>query len=334
MKRSENFCSRKFPEVRLRRLRRTASIRDLFQETRLSVNDLVCPLFVEDGIREAHEIESMPGIFRLPLDKLAQSVEDLSGLGIKAFIIFGIPSKKDESARSAYSRIGIVQRSIELLRNQFADKIVLISDVCLCHYTQHGHCGIIEHTHIDNDKTLQALSRIALSHAESGVDFVAPSAMMDGQVCTIRNALDASKFTDVGIIAYSAKISSNLYAPFRHAAKSRPIYGDRKSYQMAYANAEEAMREINLDIDEGADAIMIKPAIPYLDLIHRAKASTLVPICAFSVSGEYSMIKAGALEGHIDENETVTEFITCIKRAGADIIITYHARKMAELLLG
>lgn len=333
MKRNDNFCSRKFPDVRLRRLRRTASIRELFQETRLSVCDLVCPLFVEDGLREPHEIESMPGIFCLPLDYLVQNVEELSALGLKAFLIFGIPSRKDNSASSAFSSDGIVQRSIELLRNQFADKLVLISDVCLCQYTDHGHCGMIEQGYVDNDKSLQVLSKVALSHAKSGVDFVAPSAMMDGQVCTIRKALDASEFNDVGIIGYSAKFSSNLYTPFRVAAQSRPSYGDRKSYQMAYTNAQEAMQEINLDIEEGADAIMIKPAIPYLDLIYRAKASTLVPICAFSVSGEYAMIKAGASEGHVDENEAVTEFITCIKRAGADIIITYHARKMAELLL-
>ncbi|HEY7109231.1 MAG TPA: porphobilinogen synthase [Nitrososphaeraceae archaeon] len=333
MKGIDNCYSRKFPQVRLRRLRRTPSIRELFQETRLSVSDLVCPLFIEDGIREPQEIESMPGIFRLPLSKLSKNVDELFGLGIKAFIIFGIPSKKDKNGRGAYNRNGIAQRSIELLRNQFTDKIVLISDVCLCQYTEHGHCGIIKAARVDNEMTLQGLSNVALSHAESGVDFVAPSAMMDGQVYTIRKSLDASKFTDVGIIAYSAKYSSNLYSPFRYLAKSRPKYGDRRSYQMAYTNKEEAMQEIKLDIEEGADAIMIKPAIPYLDLIANAKKSTLVPICAFSVSGEYAMIKAAAMEGHLNENETVTEFITCIKRAGADIVITYHAKKMAELLL-
>jgi porphobilinogen synthase len=333
LKLSDNCYSRKFPQVRLRRLRRTASIRELFQETRLSVSDLVCPLFVGDGIREPQEIESMPGIFRLPLNKLAKHVDELLGLGLKAFIIFGIPSTKDEIGKSAYNHNGIVQRSLELLRNQFTDKVVLISDVCLCQYMEHGHCGVIRDTRVDNDMTLETLSKVALSHAESGVDFVAPSAMMDGQVCTIRNALDASKFTDVGIISYSAKYSSNLYAPFRYAAKSRPKDGDRRSYQMGYTNGEEALLEIKQDINEGADAIIIKPAIPYLDLIRRAKESTLVPICAFSVSGEYAMIKAAAMEGHLNENETATEFITCIKRAGADIVITYHAKKMAELLL-
>ncbi len=333
MTRNDGFSGRKFPEVRLRRLRRTASIRELFQETRISVRDLVSPLFVSEEQKQPQELKSMPGIFSLPAESLVQNVEDQYELGIKAFILFGIPTKKDRGGNSAFKRDGIVQRSVDLLRKQFSDSIVIITDVCLCQYTSQGHCGILERGTVNNDKSLEILSRIAVSHAESGVDFVAPSAMMDGQVSSIRQALDTSGLNNVGIIGYSAKLSSILYSPFREIADSSPHEGDRKSYQMAFTNAEEAMQEIFLDIEEGADAIMIKPALPCLDLIYRARQSTLVPVCAFSVSGEYAMLKAAAGEGYIDENEAIPEFITSIKRAGADIIITYHAKKMAELLL-
>lgn len=334
MNKDEKLHARKFPEVRLRRLRRTPSIRQLLQETRLSVNDLVCPLFIQEGLKEPHEVESMPGIFRLPPGRLLKNIESLYDLGLRAFLIFGLPTAKDNKGSSAFHREGVVQRSVELLRKNFSDKIVLISDVCLCQYTTHGQCGIIHNGLVDNDKSLKILEEIAVSHANSGVDFVAPSAMMDGQVRSIRQSLDAANFMDIGIMGYSAKLSSNLYAPFRDAAHSLPSEGDRKSYQMAYTNSEEAMQEISLDSQEGADIIMVKPALPYLDLIYRAKKSTLMPVCAYSVSGEYAMVKAAASEGFIDENEVVIEFATCIKRAGADIIITYHAKKLAELLLG
>jgi porphobilinogen synthase len=334
MIRNDGFDGRRFPKVRLRRLRRTASIRELFQETRLSVRDLVSPLFVSERLKQPTELESLPGIFCQSAEGLVQYVEDLYGLGIKAFIIFGIPSKKDIIGNSASRPDGIVQKSVDLLRKQFSDSIVIISDVCLCQYTTHGHCGILENGVVSNDKSLEILSKIAVSHAQAGVDFVAPSAMMDGQVSSIRKALDTSGLNHVGIIGYSAKFSSVLYSPFRDIADSSPHAGDRKSYQMPITNSEEAMQEIFLDIEEGADAIMIKPALSCLDLIYRARQSTLVPVCAFSVSGEYAMLRAAAIEGFIDENEAIPEFITSIKRAGADIIITYHAKKMAELLQG
>jgi porphobilinogen synthase len=332
MRKNEILHWRRFPEVRLRRLRRTASIRELFQETRLSVSDLVFPIFVNEQLKRPLEINSMPGIFSLPINNLVQEVDDLCKLGLKAFILFGIPSAKDDAASSAFVHDGIVQRSVEMLRRHFSDEIVIITDVCLCQYTIQGHCGIIDQGIVNNDKSLEILSKVAISHGVSGADFVAPSAMMDGQVTSIRQALDMSGLNKVGIIAYSAKLSSILYEPFRTIGASTPHSGDRRSYQMAFTNAEEAMQEICLDIQEGSDVIMIKPALPCLDLIYRAKKSTLMPICAYSVSGEYSMIKAAAMEGYIDENEAVTEFITSIKRAGADIIISYHSKKMAELL--
>jgi porphobilinogen synthase len=333
MKKGEILYARKFPEVRLRRLRRTSSIRKLVQETRLSVNDLVCPLFIQEGLKEPHEVESMPGIFRLPPGHVLKNIESLYELGIRAFLLFGLPKGKDSNGSSAFHSDGVVQRSVELLRKNFSDRIVLISDVCLCQYTTSGQCGIMHNGLVDNDRSLKILGKIAVSHANSGVDFVAPSAMMDGQVRAIRQSLDAANLMDVGIMGYSAKLSSNLYAPFRDAAHSLPFQGDRKSYQMAYTNSKEAMQEISLDSQEGADIIMVKPALPYLDLIYRAKMSTLLPICAYSVSGEYAMVKAAASEGFINEDEVVSEFTTCIKRAGADIIITYHAKKLAELLL-
>ena len=265
---------------------------------------------------------------------MLKNIESLYELGLRAFLIFGLPQAKDTNGSSAFQSDGVVQRSIELLRKNFSDKIVLISDVCLCQYTTSGQCGIMHNGLVDNDKSLKILEKIAVSHANSGVDFVAPSAMLDGQVRVIRQSLDAANFMNTGIMGYSAKLSSNLYAPFRDAAHSLPSQGDRKSYQMAFSNSNEAMQEISLDSQEGADIIMIKPALPYLDLIYKAKLSTLLPVCAYSVSGEYAMVKAAASEGFIDEDEVIREFTTCIKRAGADIIITYHAKKLGELLLG
>ncbi len=321
-----------FPRVRLRRLRRTTAIRDLLQETRLSVKDLVCPIFIQEGIDEPKEIELMPGIFRIPLKNLVKNIQELYDLGVKTFLIFGIPKSKNDKATSAYRIDGIVQKSVKTLRQNFGEKIVTVTDVCLCQYTSHGHCGIIKNNVANNDESLKVLAKIATSHAEAGTDFVAPSAMMDGQVKKIRKALDNNNFNNVGIIGYSAKLSSNLYTPFRDASHSTPEFGDRKSYQMPFHNTNEALHEIMMDVKEGADIIMIKPALPYLDLIYKTRQATLLPVCAYSVSGEYSIVKAAALEGWVNEDEVVMEFTTCIKRAGADIIISYHARKIAEIL--
>ena len=321
-----------FPRVRLRRLRRTTAIRDLLQETRLSVKDLVCPIFIQEGIDEPKEIELMPGIFRIPLKNLVKSIQELYDLGVKTFLIFGIPKSKNDKATSAYRIDGIVQKSVKTLRQNFGEKIVTVTDVCLCQYTSHGHCGIIKNNVANNDESLKVLAKIATSHAEAGTDFVAPSAMMDGQVKKIRKALDNNNFNNVGIIGYSAKLSSNLYTPFRDASHSTPEFGDRKSYQMPFHNTNEALHELMMDVKEGADIIMIKPALPYLDLIYKTRQATLLPVCAYSVSGEYSIVKAAALEGWVNEDEVVMEFTTCIKRAGADIIISYHARKIAEIL--
>jgi porphobilinogen synthase len=253
-------------------------------------------------------------------------------LGISAIILFGLPLQKDANAKSAFDGGGIVQKSTELLRKQFGSKVAIITDVCLCQYTSHGHCGLVVNKKIDNDKTIDALAKVAVSHARAGADIVAPSAMMDGQVQALRTALDNAGFVDVAIMGYSAKQASPLYAPFRDAAYSAPEFGDRRTYQMPFSNAREAMREIETDIAEGVDIVMIKPAIPYLDLVYTARQTTYVPICAYSVSGEYALIKAAAIKGWIDENSVMTEFITSIKRAGANMIITYHAKKMAELL--
>jgi porphobilinogen synthase len=321
-----------FPRVRLRRLRRTTAIRDLLQETRLSVKDLVCPIFIQEGIDEPKEIELMPGIFRIPLKNLVKNIQELYDLGVKTFLIFGIPKSKNDKATSAHRIDGIVQKSVKTLRQNFGEKIVTVTDVCLCQYTSHGHCGIIKNNVANNDESLKVLAKIATSHAEAGTDFVAPSAMMDGQVKKIRKALDNNNFNNVGIIGYSAKLSSNLYTPFRDASHSTPEFGDRKSYQMPFHNTNEALHEIMMDVKEGADIIMIKPALPYLDLIYKTRQATLLPVCAYSVSGEYSIVKAGALEGWVNEEEVVMEFTTCIKRAGADIIISYHTKKIAEIL--
>jgi len=321
-----------FPDVRLRRLRRTQAIRDLFQETRLSPSNLIAPLFVQEGLKKAQAIASMPDIRRLPLAGLAKEVEELSDLGIKSIILFGLPKEKDGKGSSAFDEKGIVQKSVDEVRKHFGDKVAVITDVCLCQYTSHGHCGIVSGNKIDNDKSIDALARVAVSQARAGSDIVAPSAMMDGQVQSIRKALDDAGFSETAIMSYSSKQASPLFAPFRDAAHSTPEFGDRRSYQMPYANSREAVREIEQDISEGADAIIIKPAIPNLDLLYQAKKATNLPICAYSVSGEYALIKAASMEGWVDENAVMTEFLTAIKRAGADMIITYQAKKMAELL--
>ena len=321
-----------FPKVRLRRLRRTPAIRDLLQETRLSVKDLVCPVFIQEGIDEPKEIELMPGIFRVPLKNLDRDIQELYDLGLRTFLIFGIPKIKNDKATSAYSKDGIIQQSVKSLKQNFGEKIVTITDVCLCQYTSHGHCGIIKNKVADNDTSLKVLDKVATSHAEAGVDFVAPSAMMDGQVKSIRNALDNANFINVGIIGYSAKLSSNLYTPFRDASHSTPEFGDRKTYQMPFHNTNEALQEIMMDVKEGADIVMIKPALPYLDLIYKTRQSTLLPVFAYSVSGEYSIVKAASMEGWVNEDEVVMEFMTSIKRAGADIIVSYYAKRVGELL--
>src|ERR671930_828852 len=322
-----------FPTVRLRRLRKNTAVRELLQELHLSAKDLICPLFIAEGAKEPSIINSMPEIQRIPLHKTIDEVQAISDLGIKAVILFGIPSNKDDKGSSAFSANGIVQQSTKLIRKHFGDKIAIISDVCLCQYTSHGHCGIVMDKKVDNDCTIDTLAKVAISHARAGVDFVAPSAMMDGQVKAIRQALDDAGSDEIAIMAYSAKHASPLYAPFRDAAHSTPDFGDRKSYQMSFANLRESMREIEMDINEGADIIIIKPAIPYLDIIYQAKRNINLPVCGYSVSGEYAMIKAAAEEGWINEDDVMTEFLTSIKRAGADMIITYHAKQMAKLLL-
>jgi porphobilinogen synthase len=327
-----NSSINSFPNVRLRRLRTTGAVRDLLQETRLSPKDLIAPIFVQEGLKKIQQIPSMPDIQRMPLSKLVVEVDRIMELGISAIILFGLPLQKDANAKSAFDGGGIVQKSIELLRKQFGSKVAIITDVCLCQYTSHGHCGLVVNKKIDNDKTIDSLAKVAVSHARAGADIVAPSAMMDGQVQALRTALDNAGFVDVAIMGYSAKQASPLYAPFRDAAYSAPEFGDRRTYQMPFSNAREAMREIETDIAEGVDIVMIKPAIPYLDLVYTARQTTYVPICAYSVSGEYALIKAAAIKGWIDENSVMTEFITSIKRAGANMIITYHAKKMAELL--
>lgn len=332
MKTNSNFRNIGFPTVRLRRLRRSPAIRDILQETRLSVKDLICPIFVKEGIEKPQTVESMPAIQRIPISKLINNIEAITDLGIRAILLFGIPLRKDDNASSAYDDQGIVQQSIEIIRKHFGDNIAILTDVCLCQYSSHGHCGIIKNQIVDNDNTIITLRKVAISHARVGADFVAPSAMMDGQVKAIREGLDNAGYSDTGIIGYSAKHASPLYAPFRDVAHSVPNFGDRRSYQMPTSNAREAIREIEFDINEGVDIIMIKPAIPYLDLIYRAKTTTTLPVCAYSVSGEYALIKAAADEGWIDENAVMSEFMISIKRAGANMIITYYAKQMAELL--
>lgn len=322
-----------FPLVRLRRLRTTPAMRDLLQETRLSPKDLIAPIFVQEGLTRSQQIASMPDIQRIPLSKLVAEVDRTMELGISAIILFGLPLHKGANAESAFDERGIVQKSIDLLRKHFGNKLAIITDVCLCQYTSHGHCGIVINKKIDNDETIEVLAQVAVSHARAGADIVAPSAMMDGQVQALRAGLDDAGFANVAIMGYSAKQASPLYAPFRDAAHSTPEFGDRRTYQMPFSNAREAMREIETDIAEGVDIVMIKPAIPYLDLVYTVRQNTHLPICAYSVSGEYALIKAAAINGWIDEKAVMTEFLTSIKRAGADMIITYQAKKMAQVLI-
>lgn len=321
-----------FPQLRLRRLRRTEPLRKMVRETRINIDDLIYPLFVVPGQSVKEEIESMPGNFHLSVDLLPKEAEEILGLGIPAIILFGLPETKDELGAAAYASDGIIQKAVCEIKRAVPELIV-ITDVCLCQYTSHGHCGVIDNDYVDNDKTLELIARTALSHAEAGADIVAPSDMMDGRVAAIRAALEDSGFHNTAIMAYAAKYASAFYGPFRDAAESAPQFGDRRSYQMDPANAREALREVELDIAEGADIVMVKPALAYLDVIRRVRDAFNHPLAAYSVSGEFAMVKAAARNGWLDEKQTALEIITAIKRAGADMIVTYYAKEAAHWLM-
>lgn len=320
-----------FPAVRLRRTRQNERLRGLVRETHLHVDQLVYPLFVAEGINQPHEITAMPGIMQWPLEHLSREVERIAKLGITAVLLFGIPNEKDEVGSQAYAQQGIIQQAIRRIKAEVPD-ILVITDVCLCEYTSHGHCGVIANGDVQNDPSLELLSRMALSHAEAGADMVAPSDMMDGRVGAIRHTLDEHSFSQLPIMSYAAKFASGFYGPFREAAGSSPQFGDRRSYQMDPANGREALREIDQDIAEGADIVMVKPALAYMDLIRQVRNYCNLPIAAYNVSGEYSMVKAAAQKGWIDERRIAVEILTGIRRAGADIIITYFAPDVAQWL--
>lgn len=320
-----------FPDYRPRRLRKNDLFRRMIRETTLAIDDLIYPLFCVFGKNVRKPIESMPGVFQLSPDQIVEEARKVKALGIPAVLLFGIPDQKDELATGAFIKDGIVQRAAREIKEHVPDLLV-ITDVCLCEYTSHGHCGMIENGDVDNDTTLTALAETALSHAHAGADMVAPSAMMDGQIGAIRETLDDAGFTDVPIMAYSAKYSSSFYGPFRDAAESAPQFGDRRSYQMDPCNSDEAIRETTLDIYEGADIIMVKPAMPYLDIIHRVREEFDLPLAAYQVSGEYAMIKAASKMGWLEEERAMMESLISVKRAGADMIITYFALDVARLL--
>jgi len=320
-----------FPEYRPRRLRRSAPLRRMVRETRLSVDNLIMPLFVVPGSRLRKPVASMPGVAQLSVDSAVEECKAIHDLGIPAVILFGIPEHKDPAGAGAYSDTGVVQQALRAIKAAVPE-LVLITDVCLCEYTDHGHCGVVVDGDVDNDSTLDLLAKEALSHARAGADMVAPSDMMDGRIGAVREALDEQGFDQVPIMAYAAKFASGFYGPFREAAESAPQFGDRRSYQMDPPNGDEALREVQLDIDEGADIVMVKPALAYLDLIWRVKEAFGYPLAAYNVSGEYAMIKAAAKNGWLDERACVMEALTSIKRAGADLIITYHAREAAQWL--
>ena len=321
-----------FPTVRMRRLRKTAALRDMLNQTSLKPSNLIYPIFVDETIKKSVAINAMPGYSRLPISQVAEEGKQALLQGVKSVILFGIPAKKDEAGTGAFAKDGVAQKAIRELKKAHGDNLVVIGDVCLCEYTSHGHCGIVKDEDVQNDQTLELLGKVAVSQAEAGVDIVAPSAMMDGQVGAIRDALDDAGFDQTPILAYSAKYASAFYGPFRDAAESTPQFGNRKSYQMSQGNVEEALREIELDIAEGADMIMVKPALAYLDIISLAKANFDVPIVAYNVSGEYSLVKAAAKNGWVDEKAITNEILTGIKRAGADLIITYHAKDLKTWL--
>ncbi len=320
---------------RPRRLRRFSALRNLVRETQLSANDFVLPLFVSEKLDERRAITSMPGVFQLPVKQIADEARRAQDLGLQAVLLFGIPEHKDEQASGAYAENGIIQKALRAIKSKCPD-LVAITDVCLCEYMSHGHCGVTrvdgDHFHVLNDETVELLVKSALSHAAAGADMVAPSDMMDGRIGAIREALDLGGFDQTGIISYAAKFASTFYGPFREAAESPPQFGDRRSYQMDFANANEALREVALDVDEGADILMIKPALPYLDILWRVRERFGKPTAVYHVSGEYAMVKRDAEKGLLDEREEVIEIMTALKRAGADIIVTYWARDLAKWL--
>jgi porphobilinogen synthase len=320
-----------YPKVRMRRMRGTAPLRAMARESHIRLEKLIYPLFIIEGNSTRKPISSMPGIFQQTIDEMMKEVGASIAAGIKSFLLFGIPDNKDSQASGAWAKDGIVQRATRAIKAEYPDAVV-VADTCLCEYMDHGHCGIVADGRILNDPSLTILARSAVSQAEAGADMIAPSDMMDGRVAAIRQALDDAGFEHIPIMAYSAKYASGLYGPFREAAQSAPQFGDRSSYQMDPPNVREALREIELDIEEGADIVMVKPALPYLDVIARARMSTNLPIAAYNVSGEYSMVKAAAANGWIDERRVVLETLTSIFRAGADIVITYHARDVAGWL--
>jgi len=307
-------------------------MRELVQETSLDPRDFICPVFVQEDLKSRVKVDSMAEIERLPLDDLNDEVGTISDLNIPAIMLFGIPTKKDEEGTSSFDDNGIVQKAISQIKSNFGDKIVIMADVCLCQYTSTGHCGIIQNNKIDNDTSINTLAKIAISQAKAGVDTVSPSAMMDGQVAAIRKALDDESFTDVSIMSHSAKHRSSFYSPFRDAAECAPKFGDRKTYQVPFTNAREAMREVESDINEGVDIVMIKPALSYLDLIAETRRRFNIPVAAYSVSGEYALVKGAAKQGWINEQEITSEILHSIKRAGADMIVTYFAKSAAKFL--
>ncbi|MBI4115310.1 MAG: porphobilinogen synthase [Candidatus Omnitrophica bacterium] len=322
----------KYPSYRPRRMRRSEGLRKLLRETEFSLSSLIMPYFVKEEGRGKDPIEAMPGQFRWSPDSLLEELEEIQELGLGSILLFGLPQEKDEVASQAFAQKGVIQEIVRLIKKNFPELIV-ITDVCLCGYTVHGHCGILsDQGEIDNDASLKILQRVAVSHAEAGADIVAPSDMMDGRVRAIRDALDAAGFKSTPILSYAAKYASSFYGPFREAAHSSPLFGDRKSYQMDPANREEAMREIQMDIEEGADIVMVKPALAYLDVIRDAKQKFQFPLAAYNVSGEYSMIKAAAQAGWLDEKKVVFEILTAIRRAGAQLVLTYHAKEVSQWL--
>lgn len=320
-----------FPNVRPRRLRRTDAIRRLVRETVVTKDDLIYPLIVAPGQGVKKEVGSMPGVFQMSVDQVLTEIAEMVGLGLRSVLLFGLPEHKDEIGSEAYHEHGSVQNAIRAIKEQFP-QMYIITDVCMCEYTSHGHCGIIKGDTVDNDPTLDLIAKTALSHAQAGADMVAPSDMMDGRVEAIRTALDQHGFQDVPIMAYSAKYASAYYGPFRDAAESTPAFGDRRSYQMDPGNAREALKETELDIMEGADIVMVKPALAYMDVIRQVRDTFDVPVCCYNVSGEYAMVKAAAANGWVDEKRIVMETMLGFKRAGADMIITYHAKDVARWL--
>ncbi len=321
----------KFPSSRPRRLRRNENIRRLVRETHLTLDDLIYPIFVRYGENVVEEVPSMPGVYRYSVDRVTDAVKEVRDLGIPAIILFGIPEHKDEVGSDTWSDEGIIQRALRKIKKEVPD-IYVITDVCFCEYTSHGHCGVLHDHEVDNDQTLENLKKQVVSHAKNGADMVAPSGMMDGMVKAIRQALDEAGYKHIPIMSYAAKFASAYYGPFREAAESTPSFGDRRSYQMDPANKREALKEVLMDIEEGADIVMVKPALAYLDVISLVKENTLVPVCAYNVSGEYSLIKAAGKLGWVDEEKVMIETLLSIKRAGADMIITYFAKDVARLI--